>query len=183
MFCCLEEFMACIHRVLLVRDLLPSLVAAACLIQTTGTLPRPAYSFGHHNVPMAASVQAISATCDYCHQHPAVWGVVAPQTRCQGGEKVQASIGEAPGSNDQEGGNSGDPREWYAVVCKICLAERREIDLRGLLKLSQRCLRCSRFASFGPEPSRRAIHCRRHSTAGEVDVAHKHLRCFAPVRV
>ena len=111
---------------------------------------------------MPSEASCARRRCDMCGQRRACWG--------------WAIAGDGSGRQDE----GYDDREWHTVLCRACLAQRRDVDLRQLLKLAQRCQRCTRFASFAPARAARAMHCRRHSLPGEIDVAHRHLRCSVP---
>ena len=69
-------------------------------------------------------------------------------------------------------GIAGLSEEWIMMLCTICSQHSSSDNMK---KLHGRCTKCTRCAIFG---GHKAVHCKAHMEAGDVDLIHP--RCSFP---
>ena len=63
-------------------------------------------------------------------------------------------------------GIPGLSKEWIMKICTACSRHTRNTNLQ---KLNGRCIKCTHSAIFGTS---KALHCREHMEAGDIDRVH-----------
>lgn len=175
----------------------------------SSTSHMPPHPFSSEETPqeMFAAVHL----CDYCRTSPAIWGVADQLSDVTATLPISSDVRTADVLDDREwkelvcrqclaAERHIDVGSLLKLArrCRNCSrwasyappSIRHPVFFGGKMRGYKRMLtvlsRVMRaFAPFRIEHPKSwillQVHCKRHSTAGEEDVAHKHLRCSMPV--